>query len=139
MKKYCSISLNNPGQGLLKDMSIQLDTYRELWKMQFESKITPNVIAKDEVLKQSQNQTQSRFINFRKRLGSLSRATKPRLLHSVRNDNPAYAYPHADRRGTSPAMTKLHFFSNLVAGYMRSETFFSLLESKSTCLNLVCQ
>ncbi len=26
-------------------------------KMQFESKITPNVIAKDEVLKQSQNQT----------------------------------------------------------------------------------
>jgi len=36
--------------------------------MQFESKITLNVIAKDEVLKQSQNQTQSRFGNFKKRL-----------------------------------------------------------------------
>ncbi len=32
--------------------------------MQFESKITPNVIAKDEVLKQSQDQTQRRFGNL---------------------------------------------------------------------------
>jgi len=32
--------------------------------MQFESKITPNVIAKDEVLKQSQNDTQSIFDNL---------------------------------------------------------------------------
>ncbi len=43
--------------------------------MQFESKITPGVIAKDEVLKQSQNQTQSRFGNF-----------KQRLLRFARND-----------------------------------------------------
>lgn len=52
--------------------------------MQFESKITPNVIAKDEVLKQSQNQTQSRFGNFKKRLRGLSRAIKPRLLRLSR-------------------------------------------------------
>ncbi len=32
--------------------------------MQFESKITPNVIAKDEVVKQSQNDTQSIFDNL---------------------------------------------------------------------------
>jgi len=57
--------------------------------MQFESKITSDVIAKDEVLKQSQNRTQSRFGNFKKRLRSLFRAIKPRLLHSVRNDKPA--------------------------------------------------
>jgi len=48
--------------------------------MQFESKITPNVIAKDKVLKQSQNQNQSRFGKFKKRLRSLSRAIKSRLL-----------------------------------------------------------
>ncbi len=48
--------------------------------MQFESKITPNVIAKDEVLKQSQNLTQKIFGNFKKKLRSLSRAIKPKLL-----------------------------------------------------------
>ncbi len=32
-------------------------------------------------------------------LQSLSRGPKPRLLHSVRNDKPAHAHPHVDRRG----------------------------------------
>ena len=60
------------------------------------------------------NTTQKIFVkNSNKRLRNLSRAVQSRLLHSVRNDKPAYAYPHADRRGTLFAMTKFYFFSNL--------------------------
>jgi hypothetical protein len=44
--------------------------------MQFESKITPNDIAKDVVLKQSQNQTQNRCGNFKKRLLRFARNDK---------------------------------------------------------------
>ncbi len=44
--------------------------------MQFESKITLGVIAEDEVLKQSQNQIQSRFDNFKQRLLRFARNNK---------------------------------------------------------------
>jgi len=61
------------------------------------------VIAKDKVLKQSQNQTQSRFGNFKKRLRSLSRAIKPRLLR------------------LSLAMTSRSFFSQRREGPTRND------------------
>ena len=51
--------------------------------MQFESKITRNVIAKDEVLKQSQNQTQSRFGNFKKRLLRFAAMTKLEFFRAL--------------------------------------------------------
>jgi len=56
--------------------------------MQFESKVTPDVIAKDEVLKQSQNQTQSRFSNFKKRLLRFARNDKIGVFQSsqIRDD-----------------------------------------------------
>ena|GEM_PF-4459244 len=60
--------------------------------MQFESKITPNVIAKDKVLKQSQNQTHRRFGNFKKRLLRFARNDKDgHNLHTSKYYAPKYA------------------------------------------------
>jgi len=68
--------------------------------MQFENKITSNVIAKDEVLKQSQNQTQNRLHNVNKR-----------LLHSVRNDEIVlFQQSLRDNNSLTPLDTKIILF-----------------------------
>ncbi len=74
MKEDCSTSLNNPGQRLLRYIMESSE------KCDLKAKFSPNVVLKDKVLKQPQNQIQSRFINFKKGLRSLSRAIKPGLL-----------------------------------------------------------
>ena len=100
--------------------------------MQFESKVTPNVIAKDEDLKQSQNQTQSGFGNFKKRLRSLSRAIKPRLLHSVRNDKPASLFvlrnTHHARRITTMGPTHNDKIGVFQSSQIRNGKGFTLIQ-----------
>ena len=100
--------------------------------MQFESKVTPNVIANDEVLKQSQNQTQKRSGNFKKRLPSLSRAIKARLLHSVRNDKPASLFvlrnTHHARRITTMGPTRNDKIGVFQSSQIRDDKGFTFLQ-----------
>ena len=83
--------------------------------MQFESKITPNVIAKDEVLKQSKNQTQSRFINFKKRLLRFARNDKIGVFQSSRYRTADFTLINPTRKRTGFTLIELIIATSILS------------------------